>query len=141
MTGPSPSARVGIALAAVIAAALLPALAVLVQLAQSSDWYRPREDAISAFERRYAALRDALHDVVVVGYLAPGAPADAAARTAHLYMTRYTLAPVQVLDDADQALLVADSLPDRSRVPPGFAVRRDFGNGVQLLERSERRQP
>lgn len=139
MIRPSPPSRVTIALAAVIAAALLPTLAVLVQLAQSPDRFRPRDDALSAFERRYAALREVLHDVPVVGYVAPAASADAAAHTAHFYMTRYTLAPVQVLDDADQALVVADGLPDRSRVPSGFTVRRDFGNGVLLLERSERR--
>jgi hypothetical protein len=114
---------------------------VLVQLAQSPNWYRPHDDVISAFERRYTALRDALHDAAVVGYLAPPLSTDTAARAAHFYMTRYTLAPIEVVDDADQALVVADGVPDRSRVPPGLAVRRDFGNGLLLLEPRGRPAP
>lgn len=134
----SPPARVAIALTSFVGAALLPAFAVLVQLVQSPGWYRPHDDAVSAYERRCAALREALHGAAVVGYLAPALPA--ASQTASLYMTQYSLAPVEVVDDPDHALVVADGLPDR-RVPPGFAVRRDFGNGLLLLERRERPAP
>lgn len=134
MRVPSPSARIAIGLIALCAAALLPALAVFVQLAQSPGWYRPHDDGLSAFERRSAALRAALHDVAVVGYLAPAPPADEAAQRAHFYMTRYTLAPVEVVDNVHQTLVVADGWPGHNRVPRGLVVRRDFGNGLLLLE-------
>jgi hypothetical protein len=132
---PSPPLRVALALTALVATALLPACAVLVQLLQSPGWYRPHDDAVSAYERRCAALRAALHGAAVVGYLAPALPA--ASQTASLYMMQYSLAPIEVVDDPDHTLVVADGMPDRSRVPPGLAVRRDFGNGLLLLERRD----
>jgi hypothetical protein len=122
-----------LALTVVVAAALLPAVGVLVQLASASDWYLPHDDAISAFERRYAGLREALRGVAVVGHLA--VPGSADTQTANLYLSRYTLAPTRVTDDADPPLVIADGVPDRAHVPPRYAVRLDFGNGLLLPER------
>ena len=132
--------RLAVALAAVIAAALLPAAGVVQQLASSPDWDRPRDDPISAFERRYAPLRAALGGETVIGYLAPTAGDSPAAR-AHFYMSRYALAPVQVVDGIEPSLVVADGIADRQRLPPELAVRRDFGDGLLLLERRERLPP
>jgi hypothetical protein len=43
---------------------------------------------------------------------------------------------VQVVADAEQALVVADGVTDIGRVAPHLRVRRDFGNGLLLLERA-----
>ncbi len=128
----SQSRRTAVALTAVVAAALWPALGVLVQLTTTSGWYLPHDDAVSAFERRYAGLREALRGVAVVGHLTT--PGSTDAQTASLYLARYTLAPTRVTDDAAPALVIADGVPDRAHVPPRFAVRRDFGSGLLLLE-------
>lgn len=133
-------ARLSVALGCVVAAALLPAFGVFQQLVSSPGWYRLRDDPISAFERRYAPLRAALGSERVVGYLAPVAQDSPAAR-AHFYMSRYALAPVQVVDGTEPSLVVADGIAESSRVPAELTVRRDFGGGLLLLERPQRRQP
>ena len=127
--------RIAVAVGGIAAAALLPALVIVQQLAASPNWYRPGEDSISAFERRYAPLRAALGTTTVVGYL-PAASQDSAEARAQFYMSRYALAPVQVVDGLDAALVVADGVTDRGRLPAAFSVRRDFGRGLLLLERT-----
>jgi len=124
------------ALAVIVATALLPAVSVLLQLEATSDWYRLRDDPMSVFDRRYAPLRTALGSQTVVGYLAPTTQ-DSPAGRAHFYMSRYALAPVQVVEGIEPTLVVADGVIDRSRLPGEFSVRRDFGGGLLLLERTE----
>ena len=141
MTVSSPRTRVAVALTVLVGTALLPALGIVVQLAQAPGWYRSRDDTISAVERHCAALRDALHDATVVGYLAPPLSGNSAAQAGRLLVLRYTLAPVDVVADTDEALVVADGVPGRGRLPPGFVVRRDVGNGLLLLERREGSPP
>jgi hypothetical protein len=127
--------RIAIALIAVCAAALLPAMSVLLQLATNDDWYRPGADSMTAFERRYALLRDALSGQTVVDYREPDV-GDSTAKLAHFYMTRYALAPVQVLVESDAPLVIADAVKDPSQLPPELTVRQDFGGGLLLLERN-----
>jgi hypothetical protein len=127
--------RVRVALGAVIAAALMPAVGVLVQTASNPALLRPRDDAMSAFERHLAPLREALRGERAVGYLAPSRAVD---RAAHLYSVRYALAPVQVRDGEDLPLVVADGMADARLFPPELSVRRDFGGGLYLLERVPR---
>jgi hypothetical protein len=69
----------------------------------------------------------------VVGHLAT--PGSAETQTANLYLARYTLAPTRVTDDAARTLVIADGVPDRAHLPDRYTVRRDFGNGLLLLER------
>lgn len=125
--------RVRVALAAVIAAALLPATGIFMQVASNPEILGWRKDPISTFERHVAPLHDLLRSERVVGYLASPQIAN---RTAHLYTLRYALAPVQVLDDIDLSLVVADGVADAQRLPPKLRVRRDFGDGLFLLERA-----
>lgn len=127
--------RVRVALAAVITAALLPAAGVFMDVVSNPGMLRWGDDPISMFERRLAPLRDSVRTERVVGYLAPPQVAD---RTAHLYTVRYALAPVQVLDDLDLPLVVADRVTDARRLPPQLRVRRDFGQGLLLLEQARR---
>ena len=130
-------ARVIIALACVVAAALLPAIGVVFQMFAMPDWYRPRDDPISSFERRFVAVREALRGQDMIGYLAPQT-LDAEARRGHLYMVRYVLAPTHIRDSARRPLILADYVADRSTLPPNFRVKRDFGGGLLLLERVDR---
>lgn len=125
--------RVRVALAAVITAALLPAAGVFMDVVGNPGMLRWRDDPISVIERRLAPLRDAVRTERVVGYLAPPQVAD---HTAHLYTVRYALAPVQVLDALDLPLVVADGVADAQPLPPQLRVRRDFGQGLLLLEQA-----
>ena len=125
--------RVRVALAAVIAAGLLPAAGIVMQVASDpgilGGW---RNDPISMFERHVAPLREVLRGEPMVGYLPSPQIED---RTAHLYTLRYALAPVPVLDDTDLPLVIADGVAGGQRLPPNLRVRRDFGDGLLLLER------
>ena len=126
--------RVRVALAAVIVAALLPAAGIFMQVASNPEILGWRnDDPISTFERHVAPLREVLRGEQVVGYLASPQIAN---RTEHLYILRYALAPVQVVDDTDLLLVVADGVADAQRLPPTLRVRRDFGDGLFLLERA-----
>jgi hypothetical protein len=127
-------ARVIAALAGVICAALLPAAGVVLQLALTSDWFRPRDDPVSAVDRRYAMLREALRGEPVVGLVPPMAPTTKAYR-AYLVIARYVLAPTHVVYSTNQRLLIVDGAAGRSRVPANFIERRNFGNGLVLMER------
>jgi hypothetical protein len=114
------------------AAASLPGVSLTLQLAQSG-WPVQRDDSIAAFERHMAPLRDALRAQPTVGYLPPGGSLEAPGGAAHLYRTRYTLAPVIVVNTLVQPLIIADGVADPSRLPAGLEVVRDFGGGLLLL--------
>jgi hypothetical protein len=130
-------ARVIIALVCVVGAALLPAIGAVLQLIAMPDWYRPRDDPISSFERRFIVARDALRSEERIGYLPPQA-LDPKARRGHLYMTRYTLAPTHIRDTATRQLVLADLVADPTKLPANYRVKRDFGGGLLLLERSDK---
>lgn len=125
--------RVRFGLAVVIAAALLPAVSVFVQVATNPQTFRPRDDPISAFERQLAPLRETLRGERIVGYLAPAQVPD---RAAHLYTVRYVLAPVQVIDSIEEPIVVAEGVADGQHLPAQLRVRRDFGRSLLLLERA-----
>lgn len=129
-------ARVIAAVACVVLAGLIPAMNVVPQLAETQAWTHPRDDDVSIFERRFTALRAALRGQPAVGYLAPQ-QLQPAARRAHLFLTRYTLAPTQVRNRLDEQLVVADLMADRAALPPHLSVRQNFGGGLLLLERAE----
>jgi hypothetical protein len=125
--------RAGVALAAVIAATLMPAVGMVIQAASNPAILLPRDDPMSAFERHLAPLRETLRGEAAVGYLTPSQSVD---RVAHLYSVRYALAPVQVLNRIDMPLVVADGVADARQLPSQLRVRRDFGGGLLLLERA-----
>lgn len=121
--------RLRIALAAVIVTALLPAAFICVEVGTNPAVLRQRDDPLSAFERRLAPLREALRGERRVGYLPP----DGVNRHTHLYSVRYALAPIQVIDDLNHPLVVADGVTAATRLPAPLQVRRDFGDGLLLL--------
>jgi hypothetical protein len=122
--------RMRIGLAAVIVTALLPAAFIVADVAATPALFRRRDDPLTVFERRLAPLRETLRGERRVGYLAP----EGLDREAHLYSVRYTLAPVQVFDGVDLPLVVADGVTTATRLPTQLAVRRDFGDGLLLLQ-------
>ena len=124
--------RVRIALAILIATALLPAAGVLQDAATNPATFHRGEDQLTAFERHLAPLRETLRGERVVGYLAP----TQLDRTAHLYSVRYALAPLKVVDELDQPLVIADGVTDLQVIPSSLRVRRDFGDGLFLLEQA-----
>ena len=63
-----PMTRVRIALATVIAAALMPAVGIFMQVAGTPQVLRRQNDPISTFERRVAPLREVLRNEPAVGY-------------------------------------------------------------------------
>ena len=125
------------ALAALVITALLPAVGVVAQLATTENWFRPRDDPVSAIDRRYAPLREALRGERVVG-LVPPVPPEVKAYRAYLVIARYALAPTFVVYETKPPLLIVDGAAARRSAPPDFTLRRDFGNGLQILERQPR---
>jgi hypothetical protein len=123
--------RPRLALVLIAVAALLPAVSLLLELGQIG--WRRRDDAISAFDRRLAPLRDAVRGQEAIGYLPPGGSLEAPGGAAHFYMTRYALAPVIVVAEQQQPMIVADGVGDRGRLPPDLEIARDFGGGLFLL--------
>jgi hypothetical protein len=119
-------------LALIAGAALIPALSVVQQLGQEG-WQRGGEDPLSAFDRRLAPLQHALRGEPAVGYLPPFGNLESPGGAAHFYMTRFALAPVIVLNDVQQPLVVADGVGDARRIPAHLEVARDFGDGLLLL--------
>ena len=127
--------RVRVALAVVMLVALLPAAGIFTEVVSNPSMFRRRDDPISVFDRRLAPLRDSVRAEGVIGYLASPAIED---RTGHLYAVRYALAPVQVRDDPNLPLVVADGVTQGQPVPEEMRVRHDFGDGLLLLEQVPR---
>ncbi|HEX7177442.1 MAG TPA: hypothetical protein VF240_19445 [Pyrinomonadaceae bacterium] len=97
-------------------------------------------DDINIYERRFGVLREALPARGVVGYLSDEQEVNEA--TKKYYLTQYTLAPLIVVRDADQALVVGDFARAREGAPETVAAQlrliKDFGDGVALYAREER---
>jgi hypothetical protein len=103
------------------------------------------QDEITAYEDRFQSLRHTLPSSGVVGYL--GDPAlgsddgEESKQTALLHFRRYllaqyALAPLLLVENTDPELVIGNFEPGTpARVPPGFAVARDFGDGVVLFRR------
>ena len=101
-------------------------------------------DVVMQHERRLAAVRDVLRQRAirgVIGYVTdvtPSAlPADGDAMQGY-FLTQFVLAPCVVeAKFADCAWAVTDyRRATERRVPDGFRVVQDFGDGVSLLQRS-----
>ena len=103
------------------------------------------QDEITAYEGRFQSLRRALPSSGVVGYLGDpklsAGDGEESKQTALLHFRRYLLAqyavaPILLVENTDPDLLIGNFEPGMpGEVPPGFAVARDFGDGVVLLRR------
>ena len=101
-------------------------------------------------EQRMAAVRRALETRGVrgtIGYLTDVAAADLAANPRGMedyFLTQFALVPWVLDAKAQEYDLIVANLHGTSigeRTPPGFRVLDDCGNGVFLLQRTERTAP
>lgn len=135
---------------------VLAGTGLLIAGALASSWQSLRQDTplllaqhfprdvVSGNEVYLAALRAALPTHGVVGYLA-SVPLQKAPRStlavAQFYSTQYSLAPLIVVNDPSQRLVVANlptgSVAEAIANHPQLVVVRDFGRGVALLRWKE----
>jgi hypothetical protein len=96
-------------------------------------------DHVTAFERRLAPLATAVQGQAVIGYHwpAPEVPLTPT-ESAHLFLSQYSVAPILLVNDPALPLVIADAAFRSERgpfvVPGGFAIVRDFDNGLFLLK-------
>jgi hypothetical protein len=85
--------------------------------------------------RRFAALREALPQRGVIGYI--GQSQDS---VGYYYLAQYALAPL-VLDFSQNHPLVVGNFPTAppQNLPVNLKLLRDFGNGVLLLANEDAR--
>lgn len=85
--------------------------------------------------RRFAALREALPQHGVIGYI--GQSQDS---VGHYYLAQYALAPL-VVDFSQNHPLVVGNFPTTPppNLPANLKLLRDFGNGVLLLTNQDAR--
>ena len=135
---------------------VLAGTGLLIAGALASSWQSLRQDTpllvaqrfprdvVSGNEEYLAALRGALPAHGIVGYL-PSVPLQKAPAStlavAQLYSTQYSLAPLIVVNDPSQRLVVAN-LPTGTVAQaianyPQLVLMRDFGRGVALLRWKE----
>lgn len=134
-----PDTRAWVAAILIAAASLLPTFALLTQLDAVLTVSAAPPDGVTAFEQRLAPMTVAVQGRAVVGYYwpAPEVPLTPT-EAAHLYLSQYSLAPTLLVDDPSSSLMIADAAFRSERgpflVPKGFAIVRDFGNGLFLLK-------
>lgn len=100
---------------------------------------RAAPDEISANDLRFDELRSLLPARGMVGYLGDPAPEGATAllHFRRYLLAQYALAPVLLLETTDPEFVVGNFDPGAAApAPPGFAIVRDFGNGLVLFRRS-----
>jgi hypothetical protein len=134
---PSVRARVWIALALVLAYA---GVSVLRCLHRAAEWpSRAGQDEISAYERRFEALRPALPTRGVVGYLGDPEPNEEGAleHFRRYLLAQYSLAPLLVVENLEPEFVVGNFYPGtKPAAPPGFRLVRDFGDGLVLFRQT-----
>ena len=131
---------------AVFAIVLYAGISTARWVRRAAQWpTQSGEDAISAYERRFDRLRRALPSTGVIGYLGspdPNAPANGAGPSPALLhfrrylLAQYTLAPLLLVEDTTQALVVGNFERDALPAPPaGFEMAGEFGGGLRLFRR------
>lgn len=95
-------------------------------------------DQVQSYIERYAELRTLLPAHGIIGYVSDDAATPPLNRD-RFYMTQYALAPLIVVQDSNQALIICnvEDSTDASRVcqRPGLVLVRDLGNGLALLRK------
>jgi len=102
---------------------------------------RAAPDEISANDLRFDGVRSLLPARGVVGYLGSPAPEGATAllHFRRYLLAQYALAPVLLIETTDPEFVVGNFEPGAAApAQPGFAVVRDFGDGLVLFRRSDR---
>lgn len=97
---------------------------------------RPAADEVSAYELRFARLKQSLPQHGVVCYVPDYTSGDLAKKD--FFLARYALAPLVVRNIPDCDPLIGDFPPGVPRADLGsnYLVLQDFGKGVLLLKRN-----
>ncbi len=98
-------------------------------------------DRMSRSEARYQALRLALPDTGVVGYVSDELEDGSFTSMAALqdfFLTQYSLAPVIVQPGARHALVVGNFSDSPRTLPGQLTLLWDFGDGVLLFQAAKR---
>lgn len=100
---------------------------------------RTNSDEVSAYELRFARARQFLPKHGLVCYVPDYASSDLAKKD--FFLARYALAPLVLRNTPDCDPLIGDFPPGipRSDLGSKYSVLEDFGQGVLLLKRNERR--
>ena len=96
---------------------------------------------MSRCKARYQALRLALPDTGVVGYVSDGLEGGSFTSLEALqdfFLTQYSLAPVIVQPGARHALVVGNFSRKPSALPGHLTLLWDFGDGIVLFRAAER---
>jgi hypothetical protein len=132
-------------LGAILLLAAVSVVSVARLFVQVADFFpkAPPLDGVTEFDSRFHALRAMLPAKGMIGYMTdPETPAADTNAQAEFHLAQYALAPVIVVQSAEQRYVVgnfhkvvtAGALRDR-----GFKVIREFGRGIVLLENEKGR--
>jgi hypothetical protein len=121
--------RITIASVSFVLCCLLSSVRLIVD-APAAALKSGSDDIASRSDQRFSALKGALPERGVVGYVGESGPLAAG----DYYLTQYALAPV-VVDHSPNHDLVIGNFPDSlSRdVPSNLQLKKDFGSGVLLF--------
>ena len=125
--------RISIAIAVFAACCLLSTVQMVVKTPGPSSLKNSADTVTQGSDRRFAALKAALPERGVVGYVGESG-ADAVV-LADYYLTQYALAPLVVDRSPNHPVVVGNFPSGPPAQPPQENLRlvKDFGNGVLLF--------
>ena len=94
------------------------------------------QDYVSPADERFAQLKTDLPARGVVGYISD--ETDVNERTKKYYMAQYALAPLIVVNNTSQPLVIGDFNKEESAVNGNLVLRKRFENGVVLFGQPEK---
>jgi hypothetical protein len=104
----------------------------------------PETFQVQSYIERYAGLTKLLPAHGIVGYLSddPGNALTSASDARRFFLTQYALAPLIVVRDSNQALVICNVQDptgvSRACEKSGLLLVHDLGNGVALLRRDKK---
>ena len=94
------------------------------------------QDYVSPADERFAQLKADLPARGVIGYVSDETEVNE--RTKKYYLAQYALAPLIVVNDTNQPLVVGDFNGDESAVSGNLVLLKRFENGVVLFGQPQR---
>ena len=94
------------------------------------------QDYVSPADEKFAQLKTDLPARGVVGYISD--ETDVNERTKKYYLAQYALAPLIVVDNTSQPLVIGDFNKEESAVSGNLVLRKRFGNGIVLFSQPEK---
>jgi hypothetical protein len=125
--------KLGVLLLLVLTALLNNLFFVRLTRSASSPFGR---DYVSPADERFAQLKNDLPARGVVGYISD--ETDVNERTKKYYLAQYALAPLIVVNNTDQTLVIGDFNKEESAVTGNLVLLKRFENGVVLFRQPEK---